>query len=422
MESAAELKGHPSLRNQESPSTAMQLGRAMMEASAQGPANWGQLIGRSGSAYFGNQEALDKLNQERAIQQAVLEDKLLPETGRMGVGLRGSTPGSISPYGKIAKDEGFVPGTEEYNNRVNDLAERDYGIRKRTSDTSRGHLGARQTEIGFKYGPDVKVDESGQPITSGASGYNGDTSEQSPVIHPGIAKYESKGLPRKDAQERWDTEQKEYDKLRTERSDVGSTLSSADFGRALSLNDMVEKTSVLPAVAFQMGPDWLPGLTEAVGSDAGKYRSELNAIGARMIPALTKGLTPVSNVDAQSMAKAGIGAGNSYIVNKTNIQRAQSSLRLIKEQDDFYNWAQQNGISPSQAKAEWNKYISKYPLFDVKKAEKDGSLMYNIPPERRSQIMEGYLQKLLKGSSAAAAEEEPRTAETDSNKDPLGLR
>ena len=47
--------------------------------------------------------------------------------------------------------------------------------------------------------------------------------------------------------------------------------------------------------------------------------------------------------------------------------------------------------------------------------------MYNIPPERRPQIMEGYLQKLLKGSSAFV-EEESRAAETDSNKDPLGLR
>ncbi len=404
------------------------VGRAMMAAGAQGPANFGQLIGRAGTHYFEGEDAREQAKKNLALQKLALEDKVLPDALRLMVAQKaasGKGSGAISTYGKIAIDEGLVPGTEAFNARVNQLAERDFGVRKQSADTSRGHLTLRGEEQGFKYGPSTGIPSVKAPSISAP--YPGFEKEDLPKVtspaqqtgqtgmHPGIAQYESKGMPRKSAMERWETDQKEYDKLRQERSETSSKVTSGDIDRALFLNDRIEETKILPPVAFEAGPSWLPGATAAVGSKTGEYRSELNDIGARLIPELTKGLTPVSNVDAQSMAKAGIGAQNTYIVNKTNLQRAQSSVVLLKEQDAFYSWAEENGISPNKAKVEWNNYIKKYPLFDSKRAAKDGTLIYNIPIDNRQEILQGYLDRMSRGEKTTSKEVAP-------NSDPLDLR
>lgn len=62
------------------------IGEAMMRAAAQGPANWGQLIGRSGTAYFDTENERAKENRDREIMRLKLMESALPElgVGRLG--------------------------------------------------------------------------------------------------------------------------------------------------------------------------------------------------------------------------------------------------------------------------------------------------------------------------------------------------
>lgn len=371
------------------------IGEAMLRSSGQSVGHPLQVIGQTGKEFYEGEDRRQAENQRRAIARLGIEDKITPDLQRLSSLSRSGGTGAISVYGKIAQDEGFVPGSQEYNERVNELAERDFGVRQQTANTSRGHLGARRQEQEYKFGPPTIGPLSAGPGDGGVTGTA--VSEAPPAIHPGIQKYAAQGMPRKDAQERWETEQKEYDKMREARSDNAATLNTTDLDVADTLNARIERNRTLPPAVFALGPETLPVVTSAFGSKTGEDRESLNAIGARMIPALTKGLTPVSNVDAQSMAKAGIGAGNSYVVNKNNIQRARSATLLIKEQDQFFDLAQEAGISPSKAQAEWNKYIRSNPLFNSKRANKDGALVYNVPLEKREVLLRNYLGKISSG-------------------------
>ena len=444
------------------PSLGEKLGRAMMEASAQGPAHWGQLIGRSGAAYYASEDAREKENQARELARIKIQESLIPDVSKLSrsssfkfskfgqmlveMGYTPGTPefnakmqelmtqeqaggGELSVAGRIARDEGYKPGTPEYGRRVNEIVERELGvkeqgveIRRDTAGTYRGNLDARNTDLGLRYGPTGLTSPAAparQSGMGGASGLSPQISGTTPTappaqgvsterpgspyvqsqgeegtvfdVHPGVLKYENQGLPRARALERWDEEQKGYDKLLAERDESGISLTATDLGRADILNEEVYKKGIVPPVLFNA-----PYSSElsAIVSDTGEKRAELNALGARMIPALTKGLTPVSNVDAQSMAKAGIGAQNSYVVNKTNIQRARSSLLLIKEQDNFYAAAQAMGLGPAEAKTEWNNYIKNNPMFNLKRVEKTGALHYNIPLEERNDVLNEYINGL----------------------------
>ena len=451
-----------SLSPMKEPSLGEKLGRAMMEASAQGPAHWGQLIGRSGAAYYASEDAREKENQARELARIKIQESLIPDVSKLSrsssfkfskfgqmlveMGYTPGTPefnskmqelmtqeqaggGELSVAGRIARDEGYKPGTPEYGRRVNEIVERELGvkeqgveIRRDTAGTYRGNLDARNTDLGLRYGPTGLPSPAAPTRQSGLGGASGlspqissttTTVPQAQVVsterpgspyvqsqgeegtvfdvHPGVLKYENQGLPRARALERWDEEQKGYDKLLAERDESGISLTATDLGRADILNEEVYKKGIVPPVLFNA-----PYSSElsAIVSDTGEKRAELNALGARMIPALTKGLTPVSNVDAQSMAKAGIGAQNSYVVNKTNIQRARSSLLLVKEQDNFYAAAQAMGLGPAEAKTEWNNYIKSNPMFNLKRVEKTGALHYNIPLEERNDVLNEYINGL----------------------------
>lgn len=60
------------------PSMGEALGEAMMRASAQGPANLGQLMGRSGASYFEAEKERREKNRETALNQLLMEQRALP--------------------------------------------------------------------------------------------------------------------------------------------------------------------------------------------------------------------------------------------------------------------------------------------------------------------------------------------------------
>lgn len=85
----------PAFTRRPEPSFGEQAGRAMLEGSAGGPAHWGQMLGRSGAAYFKNQDALEADNQAREVAQLTLADKLMPDLPQtMG---RGSSRSGAGP-------------------------------------------------------------------------------------------------------------------------------------------------------------------------------------------------------------------------------------------------------------------------------------------------------------------------------------
>ena len=78
------------------------ISEAMMRSSAEGPAHWGQLIGRSGAAYFDKKNAVQSENKARELARLALEEKITPEVGRSGLG-SGSMPGYVSVIGQDGK-------------------------------------------------------------------------------------------------------------------------------------------------------------------------------------------------------------------------------------------------------------------------------------------------------------------------------
>ena len=68
----------PAFADAPEPSFGEAAGQAMMRAAAQGPANLGQLIGRSGESYFDAEKERQVRNRETALDRLLLEQKALP--------------------------------------------------------------------------------------------------------------------------------------------------------------------------------------------------------------------------------------------------------------------------------------------------------------------------------------------------------
>ena len=65
-------------------SMADRLGSALFHASAQGPAHWGQLIGRAGSAFYGEEEARQAENRKLEQEKRVMQERLTSLSGLGG--------------------------------------------------------------------------------------------------------------------------------------------------------------------------------------------------------------------------------------------------------------------------------------------------------------------------------------------------
>lgn len=60
------------------------LGSALFQASAQGPAHWGQLIGRAGSAFYGEEEARQAENRKLEQEKRAMQERLTSLSGLGG--------------------------------------------------------------------------------------------------------------------------------------------------------------------------------------------------------------------------------------------------------------------------------------------------------------------------------------------------
>ena len=60
------------------------LGSALFQASAQGPAHWGQLIGRAGSAFYGGEEARQAENRKLEQEKRAMQERLTSLSGLGG--------------------------------------------------------------------------------------------------------------------------------------------------------------------------------------------------------------------------------------------------------------------------------------------------------------------------------------------------
>ena len=84
-------------------STIGNIGEALLRASAEGPAHWGQLLGRAGASYFGKQDAVRNENKSRELARLALEEKITPDVGRAGGLGSGAMPGYVSVIGQDGK-------------------------------------------------------------------------------------------------------------------------------------------------------------------------------------------------------------------------------------------------------------------------------------------------------------------------------
>ncbi len=121
----------------EEPSTAQQIGEAMLQAGSKGPAGIGQLIGRSGAEYFDAQKLRAADNQKRALAGLSLEERIIPDArlGVAGAGKGGAGPSpeqvrtvyqtSLNKNAQIAKAQGPWPSAEARNNWIRREAEKD---------------------------------------------------------------------------------------------------------------------------------------------------------------------------------------------------------------------------------------------------------------------------------------------------------
>ena len=96
------LRRDPSMQPIPERSTLDRIARGLFASSAEGPAHWGTLLGRTGAAYYGDEDIRQRTNRDLAVARAGIEDKLIPEMGRGWLG-SGSMPGYVSVIGQDGK-------------------------------------------------------------------------------------------------------------------------------------------------------------------------------------------------------------------------------------------------------------------------------------------------------------------------------
>lgn len=130
------IQASPAYQPMPEPSTAQQIGEAMMRAGSKGPANIGQLIGRSGSEYFDAQKERAVENAKRAHAGLTLEEHALLNPSMSATALKsanGPTPEqvrtvyqtSLNKNAQIAKEQGPWQSAEARNAWIRKEAEKD---------------------------------------------------------------------------------------------------------------------------------------------------------------------------------------------------------------------------------------------------------------------------------------------------------
>lgn len=133
-EFAARAAASPELQARAQRSEGEKIGEAMLRAAAAGPANLGQLVGRSGAAYFDGETAFDKENQARAMARLNLEADGLPPLSKLGSALTSRSTGKYKSVRGVDGSQWMVNDTNpedrklisegSYAKEINVMAER----------------------------------------------------------------------------------------------------------------------------------------------------------------------------------------------------------------------------------------------------------------------------------------------------------
>ena len=129
MELLERVRGSPELKPMEEESWMSRAGEAMLRAAAESPENLGQFIGKSGTAYFDKEAAVNAENKRRALERLGLEERILPDVPRMLAGARAAGAGgaktptpeqirtvyntALNAAAQVAKEKGYTFKTAE---------------------------------------------------------------------------------------------------------------------------------------------------------------------------------------------------------------------------------------------------------------------------------------------------------------------
>lgn len=155
------VKEAKSLTPIEEPSLGHKLGRAMLTSAAQGPANWGQLIGRAGTAYYDQEDVRTSTNAQREATKLGLLKGLAPRGGSAGSSLGPEYKYVREPNGTVWMVNSRDPNQKvkiadgNFENTITTMAERAAreSLRNATFSTEAERAAALQQRTGefFKF-------------------------------------------------------------------------------------------------------------------------------------------------------------------------------------------------------------------------------------------------------------------------------
>ena len=278
---------------------------------------------------------LEALKARRTADNSLM-NKSLDVLGREIRPAGGGSAG-MSPFGKIAADEGFTPNTPAFTNRVHELYDID--------------LKQKQQAAGL----DVQ-DITPEDKEVLASNYGVPLSNLDPF----------RGLSTKARQQAIQKSIADGSRIISATTDADATARTAirQVDRFLELNKHQPSGPLygLPGVG------WLTGFSKAA--------QEMDQITSDIARKQRQpGEGQVSNFDAQQFLKASVTRGKDYGVNKNIGLAAKVAKQLQIEQNEFLA----NYLAVNQhmqgAKEAWNKYLEANPIFDP--ASKPGTFDLN---------------------------------------------
>lgn len=284
----------------------------------------------------------------------------------------------MSAYGKIAADEGFEPGTPQFNQRVSQLRDQDYRVKTATA------------------GIDAPEGGSGIGEDSGEDAFSRLGVPKAP-IDPYV------GLSTKAKMAVMQSERAKATKT------LGALTESVPQAEAAiqDLDRFIELNKNHPSGGSQGDIPVIGGIA-SWATGFGKDAKEMDAITARISRQMrVPGEGQTSDFDAKQFLKGTIGRDKPYETNKNIVlgMKAQKQLQIDRA-EFFNNYYLANGHL-SGAQTEWMKYLDKNPIFDPKALA--GSFKLNKTRKSYREFFNQGKEDPTQGGEYPYADEEPKS-------------
>lgn len=280
---------------------------------------------------------LAAIKARRDADKSLMEESLKVMGREIRPG-RGTGAANMSPFGKIAADEGLAPGTPAFTARVKEL----YGIDLKQKQQASG------VDVEAENPDDTRIlaQNYGVPISP---------------VDP------FRGLSTKARQAAVQRSMEAGNRALTTLSEADATAQGAirQIDRFMALNEKQASGPVygLPLIS------WFTGMS-AAAQEMDQIRADI----ARKQRQPGEG--QVSNFDATQFLVASPGRGKSYQVNKNIALGIKTAKQLQLEQSDFLRNYLAVNRHLTGAKEAWKKYLEANPIFDPK--AKQGSFDLNL--------------------------------------------